>query len=67
MGNNALFIDTSGFYALIDKDDKNHKNIESVLKKHNSLFTSNYIIDELITLSRVRKLNAEIFVNFITA
>ena len=59
MENSILFIDTSGFYALLDKNDKNHIFIEKVISQFNKFYTSNYIIDELITLTRVRKLKSK--------
>ena len=65
VNNKRLFIDTSGFYALLDKNDKNHSLIETVINQFDIFFTSNYIIDELITLTRVRKLKTKKLTEFI--
>ena len=61
-----LFVDTSAFYALIDKRDKNHESISNTLTNFNGqLFTSNYVIDELITLLKVRKISMNQYTTFI--
>lgn len=66
MENKTIFIDTSGFYALFDKSDSNHLPISNFLKNSNEYFiTSNYIVDELITLFRFRKIPLESFQEFI--
>ena len=50
-----LFVDTSAWYALLDKSDANH---HAAIKFKDSLIhplvTSNYIADEVITLARNR-------------
>lgn len=56
----SIFIDTGAWYALEVEDDKNHKEAISFrdeLRKctHGSLATSDYILDEAITLLRMRK------------
>ncbi len=54
-----VFIDTSAFYALADKDDRNHmeaKRIVEILKKEKArVFTTNYIIAEthVLILTRI--------------
>ena len=50
----AIFVDTSAWYAIQDKNDKNHKMAtlfiqESVMGKY-GLITTNYIFDEIYTL-----------------
>ncbi|MDH5720083.1 MAG: hypothetical protein OEZ13_05595 [Spirochaetia bacterium] len=68
MANNLLFIDTSAFYSFFDKNDKNYENISKSLSSREEAFvTSNYIIDELITLFRVRKFDVSQFEHFIEA
>ena len=50
-----IFVDTGAWYALLDKSDANHH--ASVKLKDSlvhPLVTSNYIVDEVITLSRNR-------------
>lgn len=65
---NELFIDTSALYAFFDKKDNNHKKIIRILQSSKEQFiTSNYILDELITLFRVRGLAFEQFSSFIDA
>ena len=50
-----IFVDTSAWYALLDKDDANHR---AAVRFKDSLVhplvTSNYIADEVITLVRSR-------------
>jgi predicted nucleic acid-binding protein len=43
-----VFIDTSAFYALLDRDDENHRRAKDawtiLLKNGNTLITSNYVL-----------------------
>jgi predicted nucleic acid-binding protein len=48
-------VDTSAWYALIDARDPDHDNALSVLKAYEGrLVTTNFILDETITLIRYR-------------
>jgi uncharacterized protein len=68
MAANLLFIDTSAFYAFFDRKDNNHGQIVKVLQNRTeNLITSNYIVDELITLFRFRNLSYEQFYPFVEA
>lgn len=53
-----LFIDTSAFYALLDRDDQNHLRAKGVwpeiLNAENTLVTSNYILVESFALVQNR-------------
>lgn len=50
-----VFLDTSAIYALINKKDPSHKKVEDFLKNFTgSLFVTNYVFDEIITLIRAR-------------
>lgn len=56
-----LFIDTTAFVALEDEDDENHEAALSFREKikqektaFRALYTSNYILDEVLTLLRLR-------------
>jgi len=56
-----LFIDTSAFAALEDEDDKEHKTSLDYRKKisqgktpFRALYTSNYVLDEVFTLLRLK-------------
>lgn len=53
-----VFVDTSGFKALLDKEDELHKDAVSIwdgLKKQKViLLTTNYILDETFTLLRAK-------------
>lgn len=50
-----LFLDTGVLFAYFDKSDSEHKKISSILDSSKDIFyTTNYIIDELITLLRFR-------------
>jgi len=56
-----LFVDTSAFVALEDEDDKKHKialNYREKIRREETpfraLYTSNYILDEMFTLLRLK-------------
>ncbi len=53
-----IFIDTSAFYALLDRDDANHKNASRIWKEilgnKNILVTSNYVLVESFALIQHR-------------
>jgi predicted nucleic acid-binding protein len=53
-----LFVDTSGWVALFNQRDRNHQKAkelwERLVRERPSLYTSDYIIDETITLLRAR-------------
>lgn len=51
-----VFVDTCAFYALADKDDKNHdpasEIIERLVHERAELYTSNFVLSETYTLVR---------------
>ncbi len=53
-----VFIDTSAFYALLDRDDENHRKAKNawadLLKKDDTLVTNNYVLVETFTLIQHR-------------
>jgi len=50
-----IFIDTSAFYAYFDRSDSEHRKVSEFMDTSMyDFYTSNYIIDELITLLRYR-------------
>jgi predicted nucleic acid-binding protein len=53
-----VFVDTSGFYAVLDADDGNHKTAKAVwislMDGPNNLHTSNYVLMETIALLQNR-------------
>ncbi len=53
-----IFVDTSALYAIIDKDDRFHKQAQNRITKligeNNDLLTSNYILVETIALLQNR-------------
>jgi predicted nucleic acid-binding protein len=53
-----VFIDTSAFYALLDRDDENHRRAKDawtiLLKNGNTLITSNYVLVETFALIQHR-------------
>ncbi|MBI5195795.1 MAG: PIN domain-containing protein [Nitrospirae bacterium] len=50
-----LFVDTGAWYALVDKNDPDHKNAEHFLRNNKiPLLTTNFVFDEAITLLRSR-------------
>ena len=64
MPKNNIFVDTSAWYAIIDKNDRDH--LAAVAKIENldrPLLTSNYIFDEILTLLKT-KLDPSIAVAF---
>jgi predicted nucleic acid-binding protein len=50
-----LFVDTGAWYALIDKNDPDHKEAASFMENSKiPLLTTNFVFDETITLLRSR-------------
>jgi predicted nucleic acid-binding protein len=50
-----VFVDTSAWYALIDRADPDHQAVSACLKSYKKhLVTSNFIFDETLTLLRYR-------------
>jgi predicted nucleic acid-binding protein len=53
-----VFIDTSAFYALLDRDDENHSRAKrvwtTILSGENTLVTSNYVLVESFALLQAR-------------
>lgn len=55
MAANPLFVDTSAWYAYVDKSDADHSSAVNVVRNLNHpLITSNYVFDEILTLAMVR-------------
>lgn len=56
--NDAVFLDTAYFIALIDKKDEFHSQAtkiwEGLIEQNKKLITSNFILDETFTLIRVK-------------
>ena len=52
---NRVFVDTGAWYAMTDRKDRDHESIVSALREHRGrLLTSNYVLDETLTLVRFR-------------
>jgi len=53
-----VFIDTSAFYALLDRDDENHRKAKNawidLLKNEDTLITNNYVLVETFALIQHR-------------
>jgi uncharacterized protein len=50
-----VFVDTSAWYALLDRADPDHGPVATTLKAHRGrLVTSSYVMDETLTLARYR-------------
>lgn len=53
-----LFVDTSGWYAAFDRSDRAHEATRSALEEartaRRAIVTSDYVLDETITLVRLR-------------
>ena len=61
----SIFIDTSIFVALRNKDDSNHNQAKKVMKQillgeFGESFTSDYVFDEAVTVALVRTKNIEL-------
>jgi predicted nucleic acid-binding protein len=50
-----IFVDSSAWYALVNTRDKNHLAAKRFLEAGYRLLTTNFVIDETITLVLVRK------------
>ncbi len=51
----AIFVDTSAWYALLDKTDSDHVSaVEFKESLNHSILTTNYVADEIITLAKSR-------------
>ena len=54
----SIFVDTSGWYALIDRRDASHdatrKTVERLIRDGTRLVSTDYVIDESCTLAKVR-------------
>lgn len=54
---NTVFADTSGFYAVLDRDDANHRRARAAwerLLRQSSLVTNNYVLVETTALVQHR-------------
>ncbi len=64
MPGNRIFVDTSAWYAIIDKSDQDHEAaIFKIQSLDRPLITSNYIFDEILTLLKA-KLGSSIAIDF---
>lgn len=58
MASRDVFVDTSGLYALIDKQDANHVLARDTVTKRlhtgRRLIVTDYVVDEAVTLARSR-------------
>jgi len=64
MPQNKIFVDTSAWYAIIDKNDRDHALAATKIQVlDRPLVTSNYIFDEILTLLKA-KLGFAVAVNF---
>lgn len=50
-----MFVDTGGWYALVDARDPDHERVTQCIREHRGgLVTSNYVVDETLALTRYR-------------
>jgi len=58
MSDSKIYVDTSAFYALLDRSDRYHKEASaiwpSLLDDHITLITSNYVVSETVGLLQNR-------------
>lgn len=61
MANPEVFVDTSGLYALVEKNDAHHtrarRAVEKLLRAGRKLVLTDYIVDETTTLAKARSGN----------
>lgn len=53
-----VFVDTSGWYAVIDRRDRHHRRADALIRRllraGHRLVTSDYVVDEACTLTKAR-------------
>jgi hypothetical protein len=50
-----VFVDTSAWFAFVDRRDPDHRAVRTALRKHDGrLVSSTYVLDEVVTLCRYR-------------
>jgi len=58
MARREVFTDTSGLYALVDKNDASHATardaVAAILRSSSRLVVTDYVIDESVTLAKAR-------------
>ena len=58
MASAEVFVDTSGLYALVEKNDTHHRTarrvVEELLRTGHKLVLTDYVVDEAATLAKVR-------------
>ena len=58
MAKREVFTDTSGLYALVDKNDASHATardaVAAILRSSSRLVVTDYVIDESVTLAKAR-------------
>ena len=58
MARRDVFVDTSGYYALIDKRDAEHARaramVQTVARQGRKLVVTDYVVSETVTLARAR-------------
>jgi predicted nucleic acid-binding protein len=61
-----IFLDTGALYAYFDKSDAEHKKVTAFIDSSDcDFYTSNFIIDEIITLLRCRNFKVSYIKPFI--
>lgn len=57
---NEVFVDTSGFYAMLVKGDEAHTSVQRILRdarrRKRGFITTDYVLDETATLLKARRL-----------
>jgi predicted nucleic acid-binding protein len=52
---NGVFVDTSGWFALVDRDERRHEQVKALFLRHRTeLTTTNLVVHETLTLLRYR-------------
>lgn len=51
----GLFVDTSAWYALVNRDEPRHRLVKAHIERHRTLLTTtNFVVQESLTLLRYR-------------
>ncbi len=69
LNNETIFVDSSAWFALLSKNDKNHQKIKDIyqtlLENNNTLILSNQVLGETFTLLRYKIKNNNLPFKFI--
>jgi len=66
MESEIIFMDTGAWFAFYDKKDSAHLRVKNVVtSRSDEIVTSNYVLDELVTLFKARHITVNQFRDFV--